>query len=72
MTPKCSQGLCNLRGSCQRFDVEGGYVPIMPFLISMENVEGPFNGCADYWPVGTGPEYFRENQEHKTPVKSLK
>jgi hypothetical protein len=28
---------------------------------------GPLNGCSDYWPAGTGVEWF-ETVIHKTPV----
>lgn len=30
---------------------------------------GAVNGCADYWPVGTGVEWFEKNVS-KTPVKA--
>ena len=76
-TPICIALGCNLAVSCQRWkDVEepmegrSTYVPLMPFLVSLENPDGPFNGCADYWPVGTGPEYFMENVERKTPISN--
>ena len=32
-----------------------------------QNYIGAVNGCADYWPVGTGTEFFLENFK-KTPI----
>lgn len=69
MTNKCNLTTCTLQAECQRFHPCGEMRPIMPFLTSMEKLDGPYNGCADFWPVGTGTEYFSEDLKTKTPVK---
>lgn len=74
--PKCKQTSCTLRSKCQRYDEAGNYLPIMPFLpegaTSLEDEEvQTVNGCADYWPAGTGVEWF-ESEVIKTPVPDEK
>jgi hypothetical protein len=70
--PKCNLTTCTLRMQCQRYDAAGSHTPIMPFMPEGVVPEfgqpytGPLNGCEDYWPVGTGTEFF-EGKATKTP-----
>jgi hypothetical protein len=60
----CSETRCTLREKCQRFNEAGDHKPIMPFFPGGEKPDdwesyiGPLAGCPDYWPIGTGPEWF--------------
>lgn len=69
MRNKCNLTACTLKEKCQRFHPQGENTPILPFLVSLETPEGPFNGCEDYWPVGTGVEFFLNDKKTKTPVE---
>jgi hypothetical protein len=71
---ECNEVRCNLKDSCQRFKEGGIWLPSMPFFPGGEMPEnwdeymGALNGCPDYWPFGTGHEWFENNQK-KTPNK---
>ena len=62
--PQCNLTSCTLRDQCQRFHQDGSHSPILPFMpegvIPEPNqpYTGPVNGCEDFWPTGTGVEYF--------------
>jgi hypothetical protein len=74
--PKCNLTTCTLRNNCQRYDAAGSHTPIMPFMPEGVVPEpnkpytGPLNGCEDYWPVGTGTEFF-EGKATKTPMPKV-
>lgn len=69
---KCSETRCTLREKCQRFNQEGSWKPAMPFFPGGEMPEkwetytGPLAGCPDFWPNGSGPDWFL-NEQNKTP-----
>jgi len=70
----CSETRCTLREKCQRYASDGNHKPTLPFFPggdmpeNWETYTGPLAGCPDYWPVGTGTEFFL-NHEIKTPLQ---
>ncbi len=67
----CNQVRCAFREKCQRFNPEGSDTPILMFLPDdvAGNTEDELNGCVDFWPKGSGVEWF-EKRFTKTPVNS--